>query len=756
VRAQTPLPAQQPPADRSKIIPPRLIAGGEVTYPPDAQGDALVVLILVVSKEGAVTEARASQGEEPFASAAIASAQKWKFEPAQRDGQSIAARIHFEVRFTHPEPPPQDNPSTPGPAAQPAPGSAQPSAPSAPGPQGSATQPRPPAPLPKAVEAAAPGPIDVTVYGVKPIAAVSMGRAEVRQLPGAFGDPFRAIEAMPGVTPIVSGLPFFYVRGAPPGNVGYFLDGVRVPYLYHVGLGPSVIHPGLVERVDLYPGGYPARYGRYAGGIVAADTTAPRTDFHGEGNIRLFDAGALVESGFGKDKGTVLLAGRYSYTALALSLIVKDVKLDYRDYEARVTYDLTPKDRISVFSFGSYDLIGATIAGVYRTVYGAEFYRADARWDHRFGPATTVRTAVTYGFDRTRMSGQPVNLNDNMVSGRLEATHEMSPNATWRGGADVTLDSYHSEPQLYVDPDDPTTKAINALFPARNDLAVGAWTDLPLRYAGVEFTPGVRVDAYRSGSASAVGVEPRVMSRIKVSDRVHVIHALGIAHQPPSFIIPMPGLAVGSLQGGLQRTVQASAGVEVDLPESTTATLTAFDNIFLNMSDTLGAAQRGGGDSALAEQRSLGSGKGIELYIKRRLTHRLGGFVAYTLSRSTRSVGTEHFPSAFDRTHVLNAALAYNLGRNWRAGTRLMLYSGAPVQPSSSGGLIAPSRDSTPERDPLFYRIDVRFEKRWNLTKTVWLSFVAEMLNATLHKEVLFGNEIGPVALPSLGVEGGF
>ena len=128
------------------------------------------------------------------------------------------------------------------------------------------------------------------------------------------------IEALPGVTPIASGLPFFYVRGAPPGNVGYFLDGVRVPYLYHIGLGPSVIHPGLVERVDLYPGGYPARFGRFTGGIVAGETTAPRTDFHGEYNVRLFDLGALAETGFAGDRGTALAAFRYSYTAAALSL----------------------------------------------------------------------------------------------------------------------------------------------------------------------------------------------------------------------------------------------------------------------------------------------------------------------------------------------------------------------------------------------------------------------------------------------------
>ncbi|HTJ82972.1 MAG TPA: hypothetical protein VL400_14730, partial [Polyangiaceae bacterium] len=61
-------------------------------------------------------------------------------------------------------------------------------------------------------------PLDVTVAGVKkPPSVSSLTRAEVRALPGAFGDPFRAIEILPGVTPIVSGLPFFYVRGAPPG-----------------------------------------------------------------------------------------------------------------------------------------------------------------------------------------------------------------------------------------------------------------------------------------------------------------------------------------------------------------------------------------------------------------------------------------------------------------------------------------------------------------------------------------------------------
>ena len=60
-------------------------------------------------------------------------------------------------------------------------------------------------------------------------------------MPGAFGDAFRAVDALPGVTPIISGLPFFFVRGSPPGNVGTYIDGVRVPLLFHLGAGPSVV-----------------------------------------------------------------------------------------------------------------------------------------------------------------------------------------------------------------------------------------------------------------------------------------------------------------------------------------------------------------------------------------------------------------------------------------------------------------------------------------------------------------------------------
>jgi len=71
---------------------------------------------------------------------------------------------------------------------------------------------------------------------------------------------------------------------------------------------------------------------------------------------------------------------------------------------------------------------------------------------------------------------------------------------------------------------------------------------------------------------------------------------------------------------------------------------------------------------------------GLEVFVRRALTERLGGFVSYTLSRSNRAVGRLEGPSSFDRTHVFNAAVAYDLGRAWRAGIRTVVYTGIPAE----------------------------------------------------------------------------
>jgi hypothetical protein len=324
-----------------------------------------------------------------------------------------------------------------------------------------------------------------------------------------------------------------------------------------------------------------------------------------------------------------------------------------------------------------------------------------------------------------------------------------------RAGLDATLEAYSLSEARYADPDHPESRSFAQFFPPRNDLVFGTWLDFAVQAApGVEVVPGLRVDLYRSGAESAVGVDPRLAGRFEISERVRIHHAYGLVHQPPAFVLPVPALTPGKLQGGLQRSFQTSAGVEVDVADATTASLTLFYNAFFNMSDTLGTST-GGPPTTRLDERSLGSAYGAEVFLRRRLTRRLGGFVSYTLSRSTRSLGREKFPSAFDRTHVASAAVAYDLGRGWRPGARGVFYSGAPKQPGEEATL-TPPRTTNVERWPPFYRLDLRLEKRWALGRTSWIAFVAEVLNATLSKDRIGDEEVGPITIPSLGVEGGF
>jgi hypothetical protein len=749
--------------------------------------------VVVVSAAGAVESATPEHENEPFSSRAAAAALGWRFEPATRDGKAIPAKIRLEVVFRAPRPA-LDEAKEGAAAGQ--------------GTDASGAAPEAEGPAPKPPEP----PVEILVIGerAEPSRSATLSRAEVRQIPGTFGDPFRAIEALPGVTPIVSGLPFFFIRGAPPGNAGYFLDGIRVPLLFHVGVGPSVVHPGLIERVDLYPGGYPARFGRFAGGIVAGETAPPSDELHGEYNLRLFDAGMLAEAPFDDNRGTVLVGGRYSYTALLLTLLSPDTTLEYWDYQLRATYDVGSRETLGVFAFGSYDFLGQRAQTETLTLFGTEFHRVDLRYDYRVGERGRMRTAVTLGIDQSTIQ-QDRSVRNRIAGARTEIEYRVSREALVRAGTDLQLDTYDFV--LGTADLSPSAARVAEFFPTRTDLALGGRADMVLSVdPALEITPGVRLDFYSSDGSAAAAIDPRLALRTTVSERVALLTALGIAHQPPSFVVPVPGLQPGGLHGGLQQAIQESMGVEIDLGDATTFTSTVFHNAFFDMSDPLGAVvpvvsgcapgafpsdslagdrgdqpnnpalcgvprfppgtigpdrTGGGGQGADSrtgqraanafEVRTMGESYGLELFLKRRLTSKLGGFVAYTLSRSTRSYQNRSFVASFDRTHVANAAVAYNLGKNWRAGTRWIFYTGLPKAPDPT--------DPDAARLPPFFRLDLRLEKRWQLTRDVWISAIAEWMNATLSKEAvsttctLAGCEaqtVGPITIPSLGVEGGF
>lgn len=235
-----------------------------------------------------------------------------------------------------------------------------------------------------------------------------------------------------------------------------------------------------------------------------------------------------------------------------------------------------------------------------------------------------------------------------------------------------------------------------------------------------------------------------------------------MAHQPAAFPLPIPALTFAQLQRGLQAGYHLSQGVEVPLPGRLTALATGYLHSYTGLVDL--AQQCDPDDPRCDPSRSRGRSVGLELLLKRDLGERVGGWISYTLSRSTRDsfdIARRRYKtvlSQFDRTHVFNLVLSLNLGRGWRTGGRYTGYSGVPYSTFSE---LAPPN----ARTPAFHRIDLRIEKRWVKTGGRSFAFTAEMFNALMMKEAIgitcsgvpqrcVPEEIGPISIPSIGFEG--
>lgn len=717
------------------IVKPQLLGSVEPRYPNGAHGDAVVVLSVLIAEDGRVAELETRSGDAPFDAAAREAVAKWTFTPAMRDNVPVKARVLLKVTFTEPKPQ-QPEPLA---AAEPAPGAPA------------------PASKPASAPAAPPEPsVEITVEGERAddLAAIHIPRGDTRLIPGAFADPFRVVEILPGVAPVLSGLPYFFVRGAPPGDVGYFIDGIRVPLLFHVGAGPSVIAPALVDSVELVPSAYPARFGRFAGGVMAGETTAPSTVPRAEAQARVFDAGALVEQPFAGGRGSALVAGRYSYTQALLALVAPEYQLGYWDYQARLAYNTSKHDRFSIFAFGAFDHLGNE--NLNQTLFDVQFHRLDLRWDHHT-ETSRARLALTLGADK-RLNADEGDPGPNGISKsrqmgmRFEGSQRLSQDAELRAGLDGNVERYN--PELEQLPQGIVT------YGARTDLNLGAWTELSLKpRRGFEIVPGFRLDASKSRGKTYSFPEPRLSARVRILPKLSWLSGFGLAHQLPTYRVYVPGGQIGGLEQNVQHAYQATQGLELALPEAMYARATVFHS-FLEA----------------REPALVGRNYGLELFLRRDFAQRLGGFLSYTLSRTERSAGPNTFLAGFDRPHVLSAVLGYDLGAGFRIGGRAYYASGRhytiacptpecdALQPNSP----PPSAQYIYEgRVKGFFRLDVRVEKRWRFASGSWIAGTFEWFNALLARETqtrfwdqqrggIHTQSRSPLTLPSIGIEAGY
>jgi hypothetical protein len=581
--------------------------------------------------------------------------------------------------------------------------------------------------------------------------------AELLRTPGTMGDPFRALESLPGVAAVAWPAPIYAVRGANPGNTGFMLDDLRVPALFHLALGPSVIHPYFFDRLDFYPGGYPARYGRSVAGLVAAQTrAAPSDDLHASIDVRLLDAGGMVTAPL-PGNGSIAIAGRYSYLGPIVGLLSSDVSLGYWDYQLRADRQVGAY-KLTLLVFGSGDhffqrnhdpaaaMQGGVILRFHRVKLRAERPLAGGRLVGSLGGGLDHTEAPLYDY-------VPLVIDSRSLMPRL-AFLRPTTHADFEVGLDGELTRYEPFSQLArlgkLDLSKPRTARLLAAY-ASAAIRVGA----PLIV-----TPELRLDTYAIAGAQKADLGPRLSARLAVGERTWLTATGGRYSQPPTFPLQIPGFEnFGLALYGLQTSWQGSVGVGttrfLGLETSVTGYVQRY--VLTDVRDpTLDKTLDPLSDDFLTRRDALSYG--AEVLVRRPATEKLHGWLSYTVSRNLRALGAGVIgPSDWDQRHIANLVLGYRLGR-WTIGGRAHYNTGRPV-------LVTGNQGAAFERLPPFYQIDLRADRRFVFEKYTLEAYV-ELVNATLSRQTFDLTNPGPgsstqansfrIVLPSIGVHGEF
>ena len=193
------------------------------------------------------------------------------------------------------------------------------------------------------------------------IGQTTLSAADVREMPGAFGDPFRAIEALPGGLPRHQRAALLLIRGAPPNDNGYYVDGVRVPFLFHVGIGEAVIHPALIDRVDFFPSRRAGRLRRMQRARHRGADARAGAGAHGEANLRLFDARRARRDAVRRRARQLPPGGTIRISGSVLSAITRQREAGLLGLSGARDLAAGDRDTLGVFAFGSHDYLGTAL-----------------------------------------------------------------------------------------------------------------------------------------------------------------------------------------------------------------------------------------------------------------------------------------------------------------------------------------------------------------------------------------------------------
>jgi len=544
---------------------------------------------------------------------------------------------------------------------------------------------------------------------------------EVKTIPMLLGerDILKAIQLLPGIKPAGDGNSGFYVRGGSADQNLILLDEAQVYNASHLLGFFSTFNSDAIKDITVYKGGMPAQYGgRLSSVLDVKMNEGNNQNYELSGGIGLISAKLNLEGPIQKNRSSFLLSGRRTYAdvfvPLAKDTAIRNNKLYFYDYNAKVNYKIGEKDNIYVSGYLGRDYLkldqqfGINWGNITGTL----------RWNHIFNSRLFSNTSFIYSdFD--------YNININNPSNDLDIYSKirdlnLKQEFQWYAGSRHSLRFGFNSIYHKIRPGEVTSSGTtsfnnfylqdrysweNALF------ATDTWKAAPW----LNVTYGARLTSFAvlgAGDFYEIDAEGNVTDTLTYAKGEVVKNYLNLEPRlAASFIIDQ----TSSFKASYVRNVQnlhlmsnSTTGAPTDKWLASTniikpevadlfsigwyknfaenryefSTETYYKKMYNQIDYRTGADVFT--NDAIESQILFGIGRayGWELFLKKK-TGKATGWISYTLSKTERKIDGINdgawYNARQDRTHDVAIVLNYQLNRKWNLAANWIYYTGDAV-----------------------------------------------------------------------------
>jgi hypothetical protein len=611
---------------------------------------------------------------------------------------------------------------------------------------------------------------------------------------GTYGDFSRYLQLFPGVVFNDDESDDILVRGGNPIENLFLVDGIEVPNINHISMLAStgglvsMIDTSVLQKIDLFTGGYDARYDERLSSVVDIHTReADGLGKHGDLDAGFVGAGGLLDFPLAHG-GSFLISGHRSL----LNLFTDNIGLNgvpiYTNAFARARINLTPKDEVSILSLSGIDSIKINPCfGDYfetntiNTQYSGWRTTNGIRWQHFYSGSTYGIATLSDSEQAQRIDQQDQLLSQNYVNIDVPSCFVVGSKPVYH---EKTLDGqttgkYDFETKAFRDKLNITTGALARLY--RIDYAieqpVGQQSPLstdPKRSDATSFFPDFSSEMTAGYSQLTLHVTPRwnvgagerfqtfaLGGHITATSRASTIYRFSqhnsiyasfgqYAQMPPAvYLLSYPQnrgllpirarhLIIGAELWGsrsLNVSIEAYDKGYRDYPVST-----GYPTLSLaNMVDTLGQ------QFIWIPMTSMGKGRayGVNLFGSGHVTTHFSGQANVSYSRALYSgLDGKLRPGNFDYPVIVNAAGIWRSGHRYEASFRYEYTTGRPYTPFDLLPSLQQNRpiynlaEVNGLRGPFYSRFDFQVDRNFFLRGKV-LTVYAGLENALNRQNFL-------------------